>query len=248
MNYDIVLLDADGTLLDFEAASAAAFATLFRGRAPELGEGALTELYDSYHAINRAIWLELERGEIDKEVLKTERFRRLLRDLAGGSSADRPGMAGLSRLDPESLGREYLDRLSREALLLPGALDFVRSLNARGCRPLIATNGVASVQRGRFAASPLGPLVGELLISEELGAEKPAGAFFEAAFARAGLRPGELRTVMVGDSWSADVEGALAYGLEAVWYNPEGRVPPREGSGALVVRDYAELLGVLGAG
>ena len=125
----------------------------------------------------------------------------------------------------------------------------MQALAERGCRPAIATNGVASVQRGRFAASALGSLVGELLISEELGAEKPARAFFEAALERAvpglGRGVGAGKVAMIGDSWSADIEGALDFGIDAIWYNPARKVVPRRGTGAVDAGSYAEVLAAL---
>lgn len=245
MRYDLVLLDADGTLFDFDAASKAAFGASCRRLMPELGDEALDPLYAHYHHINAAIWLELERGEIDKDSLKVERFRRLIE---GPAEPREP----LAKLDPAVFGRVYLEALAREAILLPGALAFVQSLAERGCRPAIATNGIASVQRGRFAASPLGTYVGELLISEELGAEKPSRAFFEAALERtasghrAGLEKG--RVAMIGDSWSADIEGALDFGIEAIWYNPARKTAPRPDAGAVDAGSYAEVLAALETG
>lgn len=240
MRHQFILLDADGTLFDFEAASRAAFGAACRGFAPDLNKGAMASLLGRYHEINAAIWLELERGEIDKESLKTERFRRLF-----AAPGIEPTPVG-RKIDPRAFGIAYLDSLSREAILLPGALDFVRELAARGHRPAIATNGVASVQRGRFAASPLADLVGELLISEELGAEKPARAFFEAAFARLGVSADSAsRAVMIGDSWSADIEGALAFGMEAIWFNPGRAAPPRSADGLVDARDYEAVLAAL---
>ena len=33
-------------------------------------------------------------------------------------------------------------------------------------------------------------------------------------------------TVMVGDSWPADIEGALGVGIRAIWFNPSGMRAP----------------------
>ncbi len=61
-------------------------------------------------------------------------------------------------------------------------------------------------------------------LSADLGALKPEPGAFEAVQRRLGLFPGNL--AMVGDSWSDDVEGALAAGWTAVWVNREGRTRP----------------------
>lgn len=58
-----------------------------------------------------------------------------------------------------------------------------------------------------------------VVTSQELGVAKPAAAFFRAVLARLGCAPDEA--VMVGDSYAADVAGAKAAGLRAIWFNPD---------------------------
>jgi putative hydrolase of the HAD superfamily len=60
-----------------------------------------------------------------------------------------------------------------------------------------------------------------LAISEAEGIAKPDPRIFTATLERLGCSADE--TVMVGDSWSADVEGAHAAGLRAIWLNRYGR-------------------------
>ena len=57
------------------------------------------------------------------------------------------------------------------------------------------------------------------MLSAEIGALKPEPAAFEAVERKLALFPGNL--AMVGDSWSDDVEGALAAGWTAIWVNRE---------------------------
>ncbi len=54
-----------------------------------------------------------------------------------------------------------------------------------------------------------------------LGVRKPSPEYFAAVLADLGLPP--ERVVMVGDEWRADIDGALAAGLWAVWYDPGHR-------------------------
>jgi len=55
------------------------------------------------------------------------------------------------------------------------------------------------------------------LLSAELGALKPEPAAYEEVQRRLGVFPGNL--VMVGDSWTDDVLGAVAAGWTGVWVN-----------------------------
>lgn len=61
-------------------------------------------------------------------------------------------------------------------------------------------------------------------MSAELGTLKPEAAAYEAVQRRMGLFPGNL--AMVGDSWTDDVEGALAAGWTAIWVNREAKPRP----------------------
>ena len=54
---------------------------------------------------------------------------------------------------------------------------------------------------------------------------KPDPAIFAIALERLGVVAGDA--VMIGDSWAADVEGAMASGVRAIWFNRFNRPPPR---------------------
>ncbi len=62
------------------------------------------------------------------------------------------------------------------------------------------------------------------MLSAEIGALKPEAGAFEAVQRKLGVFPGNL--VMVGDSWSDDVQGALDAGWTAIWVNREARPRP----------------------
>jgi 2-haloacid dehalogenase len=207
--YRWLLLDADGTLFDYDAAEAAALAATFRafGVPPEARYG------DAYRQINGEIWRAFERGQIAAETLRTERFRRLFQ------------VVGVA-LDPDSFSERYLVHLGERADLIDGALDVVRRLHGRVGMALI-TNGLRDVQRSRLRRSGLAPYVSAVLISEEVGAAKPDRRIFDAAFAAIG-HPRRSEVLIVGDSLTSDMRGGEAYGIDTCWYNPSHapRDPP----------------------
>jgi len=72
------------------------------------------------------------------------------------------------------------------------------------------------------------------VLSTEIGCLKPEAGAFEAIQGRMGLFPGNL--VMVGDSWSDDVQGALEAGWTAIWINRSSApVPAVDPEAPLVV-------------
>jgi putative hydrolase of the HAD superfamily len=59
----------------------------------------------------------------------------------------------------------------------------------------------------------------EIITSEEAGVKKPDPGIFHYALKRAGAIASE--SLMVGDDAEVDVAGALAVGMDAVFFNPE---------------------------
>jgi putative hydrolase of the HAD superfamily len=86
----------------------------------------------------------------------------------------------------------------------------------------LVTNGASCLQREKLAASGLGGFFAATVVSAEFGVGKPDAAIFRHALAQ--LDCDSEQAVMVGDSLSRDVSGAIAAGLGAVWVNRLGRV------------------------
>ncbi len=205
MRYKWLLFDADGTLFDYDRAEAVALQRTFEG----LGQGFEPDYAEAYRRINAAIWLDFELGKISQIRLRTERFDRLFAAVGVG-------------LDSKAFSERYLRNLALGTDLVDGAKDVIRALHGRVGLMLI-TNGLADVQRPRFARSALNGYFAGLVISEEVGAAKPHPHIFDVAFRRMG-QPRRDEVLMVGDSLTSDVRGGVDYGLDTCWFNP-GRRP-----------------------
>jgi putative hydrolase of the HAD superfamily len=109
---------------------------------------------------------------------------------------------------------------------LPGMIDLLRDLH-RGGIPI----AVLSNSEGKLAELVeelgLSPYFAAIADSGALGFEKPSRRIFEWTAERMGLPMN--RIVHVGDSWAADVEGAIAAGMSAIWFGGDGTrvLPPR---------------------
>lgn len=205
--YTLLLLDADGTIFDYNRAEAYALETT----CADLGIAFEAEReLPVYRHINAEMWRAFERGEIDPATLSVERFRRFLEGSA------RPDAA-----DPAEMADRYLGHLAEGSFLIPGALEVVRQL-AEMAPIAVVTNGLSRVQRSRFAGSGVAEYVEHLVISDEVGSQKPEPGIFDVA-----LEPFEgvplEEILMVGDSLTSDIAGGVRYGISTCWYNPEGR-------------------------
>jgi HAD superfamily hydrolase (TIGR01509 family) len=79
--------------------------------------------------------------------------------------------------------------------------------------------------------------------SAEHGYMKPHRSIFDAALAKAGVRPEEA--VMVGDSIRHDIDGALAIGMRAVLLRRSGEVPADVPVGLPVIQTLTVLPSVI---
>lgn len=108
---------------------------------------------------------------------------------------------------------------------MPGANDCIAKLVEDGVAVGILTNGWSELQERKIERA-LGAFPGPILVSEALGAYKPSAKAFLELEKALGVSPAELW--YVGDNPAADISGALAYGLRAVWLNSNGAVYPPE--------------------
>lgn len=205
MKYKWLLLDADGTLFDYDSAEARALERTFT----ELGCGYEPGFAEAYREINREIWLEFEQAKISQGRLRTRRFELLFRALQ-------------LECDPETFSAKYLKALADGSELVDGAETVVRALHGQ-VGLVIITNGLQDVQRPRFAKSAISGCFAEIIISEEVGAAKPDKEIFDVAFERMN-QPRKEEVLIVGDSLSSDIRGGNNYGIDTCWFNP-GRKP-----------------------
>jgi putative hydrolase of the HAD superfamily len=107
-----------------------------------------------------------------------------------------------------------------------GVLQTLEELRRNGKKVAVVTNGRKSVQEGTIAALHLSHLLDAVLISEVEGVKKPDRRIFERAVERLGFAPSEC--CHIGDHPVADVGGALAAGLRAIWKRVAYWPPPIE--------------------
>ena len=229
-----VLLDLDDTLIVEETTAMAhlrATADL-AGADPDgwedrVLEAARAEWYSSEHhsvcqelgiASWEALWATFEGAHPKIAALgayapsyASRTWTRVLED-AGLDTSLAPDLSGL-----------YVDLQRAGHPPAPGADQLVSRATAIGPVGLV-TNGPPDIQRWKLAQTPHASRFAAVVISGEVGIGKPDPEIFLHALQRLEVEPRD--SVMVGDSWERDVEGALSAGLRAVWIS-YGRPQPR---------------------
>ncbi len=195
-----VFLDIDNTLLDFDACAEQAMAITCRHYGVPFDE----KFLGMFHRINPVLWHQIELGELTKEALYAVRWKIIFAALDIAT-------------DAEGFRHMFQAELEKAAVPVKGALDLIRYLHGK-YTVCIASNSYYDQQVRRLQLAGMYAYVDHMFISERLGADKPDRAFFDGCFAQLdGVTPDEA--IMVGDSLSADIAGALRYGMKAVWYD-----------------------------
>jgi len=221
-NYEVLLADADGTLLDFDAAENKALAAACARMGLLIDEAQTAR----YKAINESLWRAFERREVTQSALRTLRFSRFFEEL------------GVS-LDPKEMAGHFVDALSLQSDELVGAREFLQKAASR-VPVVVVTNGIASVQRSRFSRSPLQAFVSGYVISGEVGFAKPDPRMIHRALDIAGKEPSQA--LMLGDEPSSDIAAACAAGVASCWFNPTGRQNPTPHRPTYEIRELKEAL------
>lgn len=180
----------------------------------------------AYLPINQRQWDLYRDGKIDKYRLTIDRFAPVLAPVGYAS-------------DEEVLrfSNAFLARAAQHTKVEPGAHQLLAYLQEL-YKVVVVSNGFGQVQRAKMQAAGLLCYVDHIILSEEVGVNKPNKAIFNYALSRTKARRSE--TIMLGDAWDTDIVGATGAGMPAIWYNPTGKPRPQEGLKAPVY-EVAEL-------
>jgi 2-haloacid dehalogenase len=201
MKYKLFLFDLDDTLLDFQASELLSFKKTF----DHFGIKSIDEIHKTYKVENNKLWKQIEKGEIDKDFLKVERFKRTLDHYQ-------------IEIPPHKMANYYMEQLPHHVVLIDGALDVLKYLKQFGEVGII-TNGIEVTQRLRIKNSALKYYIDFLAVSEECGFAKPDIRFFEFASSKASQFSKDT-TIVIGDRLEADILGANKFGIDSIWFNP----------------------------
>ena len=209
-SYKAIFLDWDDTIGDWTTAEHKALQDIYKTYRLDRLYPTFEDYLNAYKPYNLELWGRYGRGEITKDWLHFERFYKPLK-------GERLKVKG-ERKKPEDLahemGAEFLRLTNKYFCLIPEADRVVKYLASK--YPLtIISNGFKEVQYYKFEHSGLAPYFTHTLISEEVGINKPQPGIFEIALQRNGITADEA--LMVGDSYSSDIAGAKAAGIDQLW-------------------------------
>ena len=233
--YKDIFIDFDDTLYDTRGNAIIALAETFDffslGRYFDNPQ----DFYDSYWKTNLALWTQYNKGEIDRQYLIVERFRRPL--------SEGRGLENVTEKFCLEVSDKFLDFCSNKPGTVKGATELVEYLKGLGCHLHICSNGFHEIQYKKLRACGLYDYFDTVILSEDAGANKPSKKFFDYAFEKSGAKV--ETTLMIGDNYIADIEGAMDAGLDTILYNrwDANFVPPRKPT--YIVKELAEIMKLL---
>lgn len=217
-----VFFDLDHTLWDFDRNSALAFSRLFRTHEIEIE---LTDFIAVYEPINFAYWKLYREDRVSKQELRRGRFK----------DAFEPFGIYFTLEQLDEMAVTYIDELPKDNHLLNGAWEILEYLHPKYQLHII-TNGFAEVQALKLQNSRIAHFFNTVTSSEEVGLKKPHPVIFETALNKASVPP--ERSIMIGDTFEADILGAEQVGMNTLFFNYRNDAVPRD---YIVVHDLTEI-------
>lgn len=227
MTYKFLLFDLDHTLLDFDTAEDVALTQLLK----EEGIEDIQAYKDYYVPMNKSLWKDLEQKRITKQELVNTRFSKLF------------SRFGIEK-DGVYLAERYQFYLAQQGQIFSGAIELLDTLTERGYELYAATNGITAIQTGRLAQSGLAPYFNQIFISEQLKTQKPDALFYEKIGQQIDGYSKE-KTLMIGDSLTADIQGGNNADIDTIWYNSHHLENKTKAQPTYEVDSYQDLLELL---
>ncbi|MBO5411665.1 MAG: HAD-IA family hydrolase [Clostridia bacterium] len=238
--YKHVIFDVDHTLINYLADEKSAFLRLYTETGVEITE----ELLALSRRFSEQAWIDAGLYDVHTEYIQREYhalYRSHVKEIFAGIEKCSPVRFPLSA---EKMGERFLQCLENDGALMSGAEEILAYLSKNtGGRYLlsVATNGLYSIQSKRLA--PIEKYFQHRFISEEMGEIKPLPSFFEHVLQVLGAKKDEC--LVVGDSLSSDIAGALASGIDSCWLNARGVENTTGFVPTYAIRALSELKGIL---
>ncbi|HWQ22172.1 MAG TPA: HAD family hydrolase, partial [Clostridia bacterium] len=208
--YDAVLFDVDDTLLDFRASEAeACWAVVDVYAAVGVSPDAFLR---AFRIANDATWDLYMEKRITRAQVADRTFESLGRLLPGSE-----------RIDTHAAALTFSMAFAEHSVTEPDAARVLASLHTRCVTGVISNHEQPVVQRRRLAASGLTQLLDVVVISGDIGVEKPDPRIFDHALQLLDLTAKQC--LFVGDSIILDDAGARNVGMDFCWYRRHHTAP-----------------------
>ena len=202
-----IFFDLDNTLWDHRKNAYLTLKEIYkRENVQEKYNLGFEDFHREYFTINERLWAQIRDGEIDKEYLRKHRFY------------DSFLFFGIDDFDlAQVFEQNFLDEILNYNDLVEGAFELLEYLSEKGYTLHILSNGFKEVTYRKCELSGIQNYFKTITSADELNVRKPQPEIYEYALKKANAKKEE--SIMIGDDWIADVEGALSFGIDAVFFD-----------------------------
>jgi putative hydrolase of the HAD superfamily len=198
-----LFFDLDHTLWDFDKNSGFAFDTIFKKQGFDIS---LQDFLSIYIPRNQHYWKLYQVNQISHEDLRYYRLKDVF-DALNYKISDEV---------IHQLSEDYITYLPENNHLFDGAIELLDYLKPKYQLHII-TNGFSEVQNKKLSNSKIGHYFETITNSELAGQKKPNSIIFDYALKSA--KASKEESIMIGDSFEADILGALDFGMDAIFFN-----------------------------
>lgn len=204
--YEILFIDLDDTLYDFTSNSRETYRTVYELMEYSRWFDSFEHYYAIYWEYNQQLWGLYNDGKITKDQLNAERYTHPLR-VVGLPNADAVGVR---------FWEESMKRLPLGNRLMPYAREALEYLRPK-YRMYILSNGFMELQSRKMQSADIAHYFDGVILSDDIGVNKPHPAIFEHALRVAGVTAD--KALMIGDNFEVDIKGAQQVGMDQAFYN-----------------------------
>lgn len=207
MKIQHIFFDLDNTLWDHRRNAYLTLKDIFiRENVQEKYNLGFEDFHKEYFTINERLWAQIRDGEIDKEYLRKHRFY------------DAFLFFGIDDFElSQTFENNFLDEILNYNDLVEGAFELLEYLSGKKYKLHILSNGFKEVTYRKCELSGIKNYFETITSADEINIRKPHPEVYEYALNKAGAMKEE--SMMIGDDWIADVEGAKSFGLKVVFFD-----------------------------
>ena len=231
MKIQHIFFDLDNTLWDHRRNAYLTLKEIFtRENVQEKYNIGFEDFHKEYFTINERLWAQIRDGEIDKDYLRKHRFY------------DSFLFFGIDDFElSQTFENNFLDEILNYNDLVEGAFDLLEYLAERKYTLHILSNGFKEVTYRKCELSGIKNYFETITSADEINIRKPQPEVYEYALKKAGAQKEE--SMMIGDDWIADIEGAKSFGLKVIFFDVFN--DNYEGDEVAVIKKLAEIKNLL---
>lgn len=230
MKYSTIFIDLDDTLLDTVSNTIQTLTELYADYGFEKYFGSYDNFFTTFQTNNLNNWHRYERNLITKDELIRNRFIGIFKEIDEVN-------------DDEALriNEDYIDRIVRKDKLIDGARELLDYLSPRYKISTIS-NGFTEMQYRKIDSAGLSSYFDKVILSDEVGVNKPHPDIFAYALRESGIRQEDA--IMIGDNYFSDIAGAYNSGINQIWFNPANK-PTDDITPTHIVKRLADIKDIL---